>query len=777
MILSHRWLSRHLASLPDPDTVVRGLEQLGIEVAGREVYGENLATIELVEVMGRSPHPDSDHLAIVDVQRGDGTVAHIVTGAANGSPGERLWYAPPGTRLPDGRVLETRALRGIASPGMLLSAEELGYQAAPGDLWIWDGSEPLGTTFLQAIGGLDTLYDLELTPNIAQYLQSVRRLAAELAAIWQMDVISQVGYFAYQDDLIAQVTAPDRCPLYGLVSLSIRPGAVSPLWMQTLLRAMGHRIIHPLVDVTNFVLWDLGEPLHAFDARRVQGRIQVRMAQAGETLTLLDGRVLSLSPDDLVIADENQALALAGIMGGVDSAIAPDTTEVLLECAHFSAPGIFTSSRSHNLLTDAAAHFGRGTDPRTVQEAPSLVVEVLQASGILQGVGPSALCGTLPPVRHIVFDGERVRQLLGVSWSNEEIKLALSRLGYDLNADQVGVPLYRHDVDSLYDLAEDVVKFYGLDRVPRTLPVALHHLAKRDSDVVWDEEVRDLIAAAGYDEVITRTFSNPAAERRWSQGDGSGWVALTNPLRDEESLMRGSLLASLLEVVKYNRARHDGLMRIFEVGRVFSRDGDQVREDRALGVVLSLDPLATWPEREQPSIYDLTGLLDFLSARLGWQVSREAMSEVPPFLHLGRAQRIVAQGQDIGYLGELRPRLASEYRVRRLGVLVMRFPAQAHRQLSRPGKPSRFPEVQRDLSVVVPVGRSYAQMRACLEEMRVPDLQSMRLIDRFTGEFGVSLTMRFTFQSESETLTDSGVDAAMGRIVTALGQIGVELRQ
>ncbi len=777
MILSHRWLGRHLPDLPDPDRVVAGLEQLGLEVATRRMWGENFSGVELVEVVARLPHPNSDHLSLVDVKRGSGAVTRIVTGADNGFVGDRLWYAPPGATLPDGRVLEVKDLRGIESPGMLLSPGELGYQAATGDLWVWGGTEPLGTTFLDAIGGPDMLYDLELTPNIAQYLASVERIAAELAGVWSMELNKPIEPFEYQDALLATVNVPKRCPLYGAVKLTLKPGQVSPLWLQTLLRAVGHRIIHPAVDVTNFVLWDLGEPLHAFDARRVDGAIQVRLAHPDEELILLDGTQLRLNPDDLVIADQSKALALAGIMGGIDSGVAEDTEDIVLECAHFAAPGIFKSSKAHQLLTDAAWHFGRGTDPQAVLSAPSAVIMLLNQAGLLAGVGASGLVGTLPPIRRLKLDSERIRALIGADWSDGQIRDALIRLGYDISGDRVDIPRYRHDVDSVYDLAEDVARFYGLDAIPQGLPVQRTELAVRDRGVALEEDIRDIVSAAGYDEVMTRTFSNREWDNLFALDEPGPAIAVTNPLREEESLMRRRLLPSLLDVVRYNRSRHEMPVHIFEVGSVFYRYGDEARERRELGVVLALDAIAAYPPRPEPSVYDLTGLADHLFLRLGWDARREAFQKVPEFLHPGRAQRIALGGQTIGYVGELRPRLAAGYRTKRLAVLIMRLPERTHRTTSRPGRTSRFPEVQRDLSLVMPDSISYADLVQAIRELGVNDLRDIRPIDRFEGDFGTSLTVRLTFQSDEATLTDQTVDQAVRRILAAIARYGVELRQ
>ena len=779
MILSHRWLGRHLQDMPDPDVVVRGLEQLGLEVVGQSVYGDIFDTVELVEVISRTPHPDADHLSLVDVRREDGEVTRIVTGANNGFPGQRLWYAPPGTTLPDGRTLEVRDLRGIASPGMLLSAEELGYQAeSSGDLWVWSGDEALGTRFSSVIGGADTLYEVELTPNIAQYLQSVRKVAGELSAIWNIPLVPLTEAFAYQSAPLAVVEDRERCSLYGVVRMRLRPGGVSPLWVQTLLRAVGHRIIHPAVDVTNFVMWDLGEPLHAFDARRVDLPIVVRSARTGERLTLLDGTDIELEGKDLVIADQHKVLALAGIMGGKDSGVSDDTEEILLECAHFEAPGIFKSYKKHNLLTDAASHFGKGTDPLAVFQAPVLAASLLRETQVLSEVGDSALIGDVPPERLVAYDPARIRTLMGTKWDDAAINDALQKMGYQLVGPSAVVPRHRHDVESVYDLAEDVGRYFGLDSIPQKLPVQTAGLAERQPAESLDEVLRDAVAGAGYQEVITRTFTDPELDARFDTGAVGDAVAVTNPLRDEERIMRRYLLGSLMEVVRYNRSRHDLPIRIFEVGRVFSRAGEEVREERELAVVLSLDPLSGYPPREEPSIYDLTGLFDYVCERMGWDAERRIfVGDGPSFLHPGRSQALVLNGREAGYVGELRPRIGDLYRVRRVGVLVLRYPSLSIGEVSHPGRPSRFQTVDRDLSLVIPDTVAYGAINDAISELDIAELRHTAPVDRFEGDFGTSLTIRLTFQSDQRTLTDVDVDGAVSRILAALDALGVALRQ
>lgn len=775
MKLSHRWLMRHIPSLPAPHQVIPILEQMGLEVAGTEFWGEDYGMVELVEVVEREPHPDADHLNLVTVARGSGERTMIVTGASNGFVGERLWYAPPETRLPDGRVLETRPLRGIESPGMLLSPEELGYQAGTGDLWVWDGPEPLGTTFLDVVGGRDTVYELELTPNVAVFLQSVAAIAQQVAAILGLSMTAPAAPYAFGHETWAEVDAPDRAPLYGLVSMTLKPGATSPLWLQTLLRAIGLRIIHPAVDVTNFVLWDLGEPLHAFDRDRVALPIVVRKARPAEELVALDKTVLILTEEDLVIADQKGALALAGVMGGAESAVSSSTREILLESAHFTSDGIFKSMRHHQLPTDAAGHFARGTNPEMVFKAPSVVQSLLAESGVLESVGASVLVGTLADRRRIRLNGERIRAILGTDWADDVLWASLEALEYGRQHDLVEIPRGRHDVEGTHDLAEDVARFRGLEEIQSRLPVGTV-VGARDHEAMFYERLRDTWAESGFTEVVTRSFSSGEREETLL-GHETHPVAITNPLREEERVLRTVLLPGLLDVLRYNRARRDQPVRVFEVAPVFARIPDGVSEKMALAAVMTLDPVAGFPPHAPSTVFDLKGTLDWSASRLGFAFSYRETDALPPYLHPGRALALVQQGQVVGYLGELRPRVAERFRARRVAVLEMTAELSSDLRASVVRRPSRFPEVVRDLSLVLPEGVPYARLRKVIEDMEVETLREMTMTDEFVGDFGRSVTVRLTFQSYQDTLTDETVDSHISRILEAIATMGAVIRQ
>lgn len=781
MKLSHRWLARHLKEAPDSEKVGLGLLQMGIEVAAVETWGEIYQEIELVEVVERLPHPHADLLSLVTVRRAPNDLVTVVTGATNGYRGDRVWYAPPGAQLPDGRVLETVTMRGIPSPGMLLSAAELGFQDTTGDLWIYRGDLPLGSRFIEEVGGTDTVYELELTPNLAAFDQSVLGIARELAAVLELELTPLNAPLPYRNDSgLAQVQDSVACPIYGLSGFEITGLQHSPLWMQVLLVAIGIRVIHPVVDVTNFILWDLGHPLHAFDQERVVLPIEVRKAFEGEVMTLLDGSQCQLSPADLVIADQIGPIALAGIMGGQRAAISAQTRQVWLESAYFNAPGIFLSMRTHRLPTDAAVHFGKGTDPEMVPVAAQATVDILRSCGARVTNGSSTMIGEMPIRRRISFQPDRIRSLLGVDWTNQAIIHALNGLRFEIDGDWVTIPSDRHDVSTTEDLCEEVARVIGLDMIPATVPNSPNVPGSRNEEVEFQERLRDLWVESGYCEVVTRPFWSPSRDVI-TMSDVSATVRIKNPLRAEEEILRTSLLPHLLEVVGYNRSRRDQPVAVFELAPVYKRTQNHAKEPMQLAVAEILDEYPQYPKGlpEDMAIYRIKGALEWVNRRLNLGISMATDRELPAFMHPGRSVSLLdAKNQWVGFLGELRPRVASRYHAKRIGVLSL-FEVH-HTQSAISGvvpSPSRYPEVIRDLSLVVPETSTVGTLSGIVLDMSLSDLKSLRLIDVFSGPWGRSVTLRMVFQSNSRTLTDNEVDVQLAHLIEVLRRHGMTMRE
>lgn len=779
MKLSHRWLTRHLPDVPEPYVIESILIQMGIEVSAKESWGQDFAAVELVRVVARVAHPNADHLSVVTVEGRAGTMTDVVTGASNGMVGEYVWYAPPGTQLPDGRILDTVNMRGIPSPGMLLSASELGFQEAGGDLWVYRGDRPVGTTFLEAIGGVDTLYELELTPNLAVFDQSVLGIAREVAAVLGLQFRDPSREFRYgTDGNLVGIVDPMGCPVYGLTELRLEGDGTTPLWMQVLLRSIGIRLIHPVVDITNFVLWDIGQPLHAFDADAVVLPIEVRRATDGENMTLLDGSLCTLTPEDLVIADQKGPIALAGIMGGDRASVRPTTRHVFLESAYFSAAGIFKSARRHRIVSDAAQHYGKGADPSMVVVAADATLGLLrEVSGLATRLERSTLQGKVPNRREIAFEPERIRQILGVSWSDQQIQEGLGRLRFEVRDRSVVIPWDRHDVMATEDLSEEVARLRGFDQIGATLPSTPTRPGSRDSEVSFHENLRDKWAALGYWEVVTRPFWDRSRDVLGLGFEGTP-VVVTNPLREEESELRRDLLPNVLEVLAYNRGRREQPVSIFELAPVYHQRNGLPVEPMALAVAEVLEVAMQYPPAADVGIFRLKGALEWVNRQLNLGLHEDPSGPIPDFMHPGRSVALYnASDVLVGYLGEIRPRLASlKFHAKRIGVLslspiVPSAPARGGVILA----PSRYPDVSRDLSLMGP-NLSYQAIIKTVSQSGALHLQKMRLIDVFAGDFGKSVTIRLIFQSMTRTLTDVEVDQEVRQVVDALKQQGVSLR-
>ncbi len=789
MKTTYHWLTRHLPDLPELDQVVAGLTAMGVEVAATESVGAEYATVELAEVVAEERHPDADHLRVVTVVRGTGQKTRVVTGASNGRPGDRLWYAPPGTQMLDGRTLGIANLRGVLSPGMLLSAAELGFSvSAEGGgegLWIWHGEQPLGTTLLEILGGVDTVLDLELTPNLAAFDQSAIGLARDLAAYFRRPLPTQPAPWTFGDaPWIGQVDLP-HAPVYTLTGLQLRRSMDTPWWMQRLLRVVGQRPISPWVDLTNFLLWDLGQPLHVFDVDRVALPIAVRKARDGERLTTLDGIERTLTADDLVIADRHEALALAGVMGGRATAVTGETRRVLLESAHFEPTGIYRTMRHHQIESDAALHFGKGTDPQAALFAPAALVSYLGDCGEVTG---SRMAGRVGERRPIRWNGDQVRRLLGVGWSDEEMLSDLARLGFDRDASNLTVPSYRPDVEALHDVAEEVLRVHGVENVPMRSLTGPIVPGRRTARAVRLHALAAAWAEVGYWEIVTSPFTSAEREAGWVATESATEpIAVQNPLRPEDSRLRRSLLPGLVETIGQNRARRDQELAVFELAPVFHRRGDRPEQQYQLAVGRTLDePPPRWPRRPPATIYDLKAALAWVLRRVGLaeEFTLVLPEALPSWAHPGRALAVVDPHRaQRGVLAEVRPSLLEPLRVKRLALLVLDVGDPATWALRSPevARPSRFPSSYRDLSWILPESMGYADLVQRIDRVLVPvrrefDVRTA-LIDRFVGEHGVSVTLRVTFQSNAATLSEREIEPVIDRMVSQLDAEGIRLRR
>jgi phenylalanyl-tRNA synthetase beta chain len=758
--------------------VVSTLEQLGYEVDGVSRPDASLHGMKLAAVLDRRPHPAADRLFVLTLSTGDAEPVQVVTAALNGAVGERLWYAPPGTVLPDGRTLGVEHFRGVPSVGMLLSADELGYGGSSDGLLVWGGSGAVGETW-EAVMGAETVLHLSLTPNLAQFGHSILGVARDLRAAWHQPLpVLPEAPDADPAGGRVQIEAGDLCPAYTLAEFRCTGpvGEIPWIWRRRLTLA-GARALQPIVDATNAVRIELGQPLHAFDADRVALPIAVRRAHPGEPLTLLDGRTLSLDADDLVIADQRGAVALAGVMGGLSSAVGSGTTRVLVESAHFDRQSVYRTARRHQIASEAALRFGRGTDPAATQAGVARFAQFLDLFGVDHRLVAMDHEGVLPEPRRVPVQPDRIRVWTGLDLSDRELVVELERLGFAVHTGVASVPSWRPDVEGPQDLAEEVARLVGMDRVSPRLPER-SGIGRVEPETHQADRVRDLLAAAGFMEVVTPSFIAPGVLQRL--GLPPEVHRVRNPLRERESVMRTSVWPGLLEVARYNRDRGVERVAIFEVGPVYGGRSNAPLEYWEVGLLATLGEWDALHGPERMNVFHLKGIVDELSRRHGWQLQWADASPPAACLHPGRALAITRGGDAWGELGELHPATLAEWRLPRTAVARWRLPRVVEGDrtgLERPITPSPYPGVRRDLSLRIPEDVTWESVHRLIAQHAGPDLEAIHAFDRYVDpELGTSVAVTLRYRAYDRTLTEDEVEARVAVLVAALQSAGVSRR-
>lgn len=780
MRLPLSWLREWCDPPDDPAGIAERFTMAGLEVEGLTTVGNRLEGVVVAEVREVLPHPAAERLKACMAFDGE-RLRPIVCGAANVRPGLRAPLALPGAMLPDGRRIETIELRGVRSEGMLCSAAELGLAEERGALLELDPALAPGMALASALGLPDHLLLFKLTPNRGDCL-SVRGLARELASLYgcaqKSPTIAPVE--ARSDARLAvSLERGAGCPRYlGRVVEDLDPGAHTPQWMRERLHRAGLRSIHPVVDVTNYVMLELGQPLHAFALERLSGGIEVRRARPGERLVLLDGREIGLDPDYLVIADAQGPVALAGVMGGEGSRVREGTTAVFLESAFFAPQAVMGRARRLGLSTDAAHRFERGVDP----ELPRLAME--RATALLLSIaggrpGPiveASLPEELPRRAPIRLRRERLARVLGLRVPDAEVERILDALGLRLRADgegwQATPPSARFDLEREEDLIEEVIRIHGYERLPALPLSGATPPAHRPEGEVRPDRLRAFLAARGYAEAICFAFVGEGLLARWGMDEAT--VALANPLSAELAVMRPSLLPGLAEVARFNRNRQRERIRLFEIGRSFhpAPEGAPREVERLALLVCGPRHRESWCEDGAAhDFYDLKGDLEALLALAGYRASFEAASK--PWLHPGRSAVIVVEGRELGWIGALDPRLASRLDLPEATLACeIELAVFARKPLPKAVLPPRFPSVRRDLAFELDEHLPFAAVERIVREAVGPLLVDLVLFDEYRGRgLGVgrrSLAIGLILQDSSRTLTDDEVDGLVARAVAAM---------
>ncbi len=794
MKISETWLRSHVDPPLDTAGLTAVLTEAGLEVDAAEPLELAFSGVVVARILRVAAHPEADRLRLCEVDTG-GAPLQVVCGAPNVVAGMLAPFAPVGASLP-GRAspLTAAQVRGVDSAGMLLSRAELGLGEDHDGLWALPAGLPVGADLKQALMPDDVLIELDLTPNRADCLSILgvaRELAALTAAPLQPVTLAEVEVTPAVPAPPAGVQASTACPVYLAQRLSgLDPAARTPLWMQERLRRSGIRPRYPAVDVTNYVLLELGQPLHAFDAERLAGGLTVRFAAPAETLTLLDGRHQELETDCLVIADEAGPVALAGIMGGERTAVTATTTEVVLESALFQPSAVAGRARRFGLHTDASHRFERGVDPAgqaaALARAARLLLDI--AGGSASPV--TEVRGVEPAVAPIALRPARVRRVLGLAIETGQIDAILARLQMQVERDaadvwQVRPPSYRRDVQREEDLIEEIARVYGYGRLQPAPMREVQRMLPAAEGLRGDPVLRRALAARGYQEAITYSFVDPDWQRCQLGDDAvAAAVDLANPLSRELAQMRVSLWPGLLATLAHNRNRQQARVRLFELGRVFHRCAGEIEQPEKLAMAAIGARLPEqWGASAAPlDFFDLKGdfeqaLPPSLRAQLHYEPAMRAG------LHPGRSARILLHGEAIGWLGELHPATTRQLDLDLPPLLLEVDLLPLRRQAVPSAQPlSPFPAVRRDLAVVLPLGVPAARVIELIHAQGGEQLDTVVLFDDYRGE-GItpgsrSLGFGLIFQDKSHTLTEQDVTEALDRIVLAIRETaGGEIRR
>ena len=756
----------------------------GVEVEELTPVAPSFERVVVGEVLSVEKHPDADRLTVCQVNVGVAPLA-VVCGAPTVKPGIKVPTALVGARLPAMDIKAAR-VRGVESHGMLCSAQELGLSSASEGLMILPASARIGADVREVLDLDDWLLTTKPTPNRGDCL-SLLGMAREVAAITGAPLtFSRADPVTPGLDSTLQISldAPSACPRYcGRLIQGVNAGAPSPDWLVRRLERSGIRAISAIVDITNYVMLETGQPLHAFDASRIAGGIRVRFARHGEKLTLLNEQQATLDESYLVIADEQKALALAGIMGGLDSAVSDTTTTLFLESAYFDPSHIAGKSRQLGFGSESSYRFERGVDfagtRHALERASRLVLEICGGS-----TGPVAeAVDTLPERPPITLRIARLARILGVNPGQETSRNILQRLGFNCTEDNHSIratpPSYRFDIAIEEDLIEEIARVNGYDNIPPAAPAAPARMlpvaeARRDA-----RAIRRLLMARDYQEVITYSF----VDREWERDfcANASPVALANPIASQMSVMRSSLFGSLIDCVVRNRNNKQDRVRLFEIGRCFEYASDDERAQplRIAGVAYGAVHEEQWGTQQRPvDFYDVKADVEALFPE--GDVLFEAA--VHAALHPGRSARLMRAGKNLGWLGELHPRLQQKYDLRGAAVLFdLDFEQTAGGGIPAYREISRFPPVRRDLAFVVDEAISSQALLQCLRADAPAIVTDVAVFDAYRGaglEKGKkSLAFRVLLQDTRKTLTDTEVECAISQLIQALQrQYGAKLR-
>jgi len=793
MLISYNWLKNYVAINEPVEKVIDRIIHAGVEVANVRHLGKDITGVVIAELLSVEKHPKADRLSLTKVSTGTETF-QVVCGAKNIAVGQKVPLAKVGAVLPGDFKIKEAKIRDIESFGMLCSAKELGLAEDAEGILILPADAPLGADFLPYMGLPDTLFELEITPNRADLLSHIG-IAREVGALFNLPVqLTAVpkpteSKTATSSKIKVAIEAKDLCRLYTCRVIEGVKVGPSPQWLAQALEKIGQKSINNIVDVTNFVLHELGQPLHAFDLGQIHGsQINVRKAKKGEKIPLLDKTERELKEDMLVIADADRPVALAGIMGGSNSQVTEQTQTILLEAALFLPGTVRKTARQLGISTDSSYRFERGIDPQGVeaalQRAASLIVEV--AGGQLAKGVVSAVTQDFKPAQ-VKFRPSRANAILGTNLSDKAQLQILKGLGCQFEAEVgdvlvVQCPSYRLDLTREIDLIEEVARLAGYDQIPTVAPKISSVLSDIKSGAPYEKEIRFIFHQAGYFEAVNSTFlpSNFAQKLKLAANHPyQRFQEVDNPIADDQKVLRPTLLPSLLVNAQLNLSHQRESAGLYEINKVFSATGDdQLVAERfqAVAVLAGQAPNADWTQLvRKTDFYDIKGLAEDLLTITGIEKTQWEYTGENPYLD---GQSFVVKdstGTVLLWGGALNPKVLKEYEMNgpcfALEIELSALASAAKKPQSYVALP-KFPEAWRDIALVVPDAVTSTQVISAVEEQGKPLLKQVELFDLYRGKNlpeGVrSLAYRLRFQADDKTLTDKEVSDKMNQIVELL---------
>lgn len=758
------------------------LTMSGFELEALEPAAPDFSGVVVAEIVEAARHPQAEKLQVCKVRGSGGELLQIVCGAANARVGLKTALATVGAKLPGDKHIGAAKLRGVESAGMLCSARELGLADSSEGIIEFPANAPVGLDLRAFLQLEDEVLELNVTPNRGDAM-SVLGIAREVAALRRAPLRADAVALGMKvapvskDVFPVKLSAAGGCPkLVSRVVRGIDNKGSSPTWLRERLRRAGLRAISPVVDVTNYVLLELGQPMHAYDLGKLQGGLDARLAANGEKITLLDGKEIELTDDVLVIADDNGAVGMAGVMGGERTACTADTVDVLFEAAFFTPAAIAGRGRRYGLVTDAGQRFERGVDPanqeRAVERATQLLLQIADGgAGPVHVVQDSA---ALPKRVEVALRRERIERLLGTTIADNEVKATLEGLGMRVLADNYGwlvtPPPHRFDISIEPDLIEELARIVGFEAITERDVIAHQRVHALPEQAPVETQALEILATRGYQEAITYAFVDPALQEKLFPGVAT--PKLANAISSEMSVMRASLWPGLIQAALENMRRQQDRIRLFEHGARFTgtTSSDNRETDLLAGIALGSRRPEQWgAQATAVDFFDVKADLEALFARSGAPEEFGFVADALPCLHPGRSARVTRDGQTIGWIGELHPQLVQEFDFTYAPILFeVEYGPALSAKMPRFEEISRFPRVRRDLAVVVEEKVSLRQLHERVTFAASSLLRDIRVFDVFRGpgiETGrKSVALGLIFQDNSRTLADEDADRLLAAI-------------